>query len=126
MTTFLQQQITDVPWIAVFLAFVVVALFAFRFQLRLRCEVVRRKQVEIEATEERNRLNAILSNAGVGIMLADRYARHVDVNRRWCRIFGYQRSEGFLSLTDMLDRKIKAVQTKGLIYIDAITGKSKI
>lgn len=34
--------------------------------------------------------------------------------------------EGFLSFTDMLDRKIKAAQTKGLIYIDAITGKSKI
>jgi len=34
--------------------------------------------------------------------------------------------EGFLSLTDMLDRKIKAAQTKGLIYIDPITGKSKI
>lgn len=34
--------------------------------------------------------------------------------------------EGFLSFTEMLDRKIKAAQTKGLIYIDAITGRSKI
>ena len=34
--------------------------------------------------------------------------------------------EGFLSFTDMLDRKIKAAQTKGLIYTDAITGKPKI
>ena len=34
--------------------------------------------------------------------------------------------EGFLSFIDMLDRKIKAAQTKGLIYIDALTGKSKI
>lgn len=34
--------------------------------------------------------------------------------------------EGLLSFTDMLDRKIKAAQTKGLIYIDVITGKSKI
>lgn len=34
--------------------------------------------------------------------------------------------EGLLSFTDMLDRKIKAAQTKGLIYIDAITGQSKI
>lgn len=34
--------------------------------------------------------------------------------------------EGLLSFTDMLDRKIKAAQTKGLIYIDAITGKTKI
>jgi restriction endonuclease Mrr len=34
--------------------------------------------------------------------------------------------EGFLSFTDMIDRKIKAAQTKGLIYIDTITGRSKI
>jgi hypothetical protein len=34
--------------------------------------------------------------------------------------------EGFLSFPEMLDRKIKAAQTKGLIYTDAITGKSKI
>lgn len=34
--------------------------------------------------------------------------------------------EGLLSFPDMLDRKIKAAQTKGLIYTDAITGRSKI
>lgn len=34
--------------------------------------------------------------------------------------------EGFLSFPDMLDQKIKAAQTKGLIYTDAITGRSKI
>ena len=34
--------------------------------------------------------------------------------------------EGLIDFTDMLDRKIKAAQTKGLIYIDAITGKSKL
>jgi hypothetical protein len=34
--------------------------------------------------------------------------------------------EGFLSFPEMLDRKIKAAQTKGLIYTDAVTGKSKI
>lgn len=33
--------------------------------------------------------------------------------------------EGLIDFTDMLDRKIKAAQTKGLIYIDAITGKPK-
>jgi len=33
--------------------------------------------------------------------------------------------EGLISFTDMLDRKIKAAQTKGLIYIDSITGKPK-
>jgi len=34
--------------------------------------------------------------------------------------------EGILSFTEMLDRKIKAAQTKGLIYIDAVTGKPKV
>lgn len=34
--------------------------------------------------------------------------------------------EGFLSFSELLDKKVKAAQTKGLIYIDAITGKSKI
>jgi hypothetical protein len=34
--------------------------------------------------------------------------------------------EGFLSFTNMLDAKIKAAQTMGLIYIDPTNGKSKI
>ena len=34
--------------------------------------------------------------------------------------------EGLLTFSQMLDRKIKAAQTKGLIYIDAITGKPKL
>ncbi|SAL64588.1 hypothetical protein AWB74_03491 [Caballeronia arvi] len=34
--------------------------------------------------------------------------------------------EGIISLSDMLDRKVKAAQTKGLIYIDAVTGKEKV
>lgn len=33
--------------------------------------------------------------------------------------------EGLLGFSEMLDRKIKAAQTKGLIYIDSITGKPK-
>jgi hypothetical protein len=33
--------------------------------------------------------------------------------------------EGFLSFRDMLDRKIKAAQTKGLIYVHPVTGDSK-
>lgn len=34
--------------------------------------------------------------------------------------------EGIIGFVEVLDRKIKSAQTKGLIYIDAITGKSKI
>ncbi len=34
--------------------------------------------------------------------------------------------EGFLSFSDMIDKKVKAAQTKGLIYVDATTGKPKV
>lgn len=34
--------------------------------------------------------------------------------------------EGLLTFTEMLDRKIKAAQTKGLIYIDPISGRTKV
>ena len=34
--------------------------------------------------------------------------------------------EGHLSFLNMLDKKVKAAQTQGLIYVDAITGKSKL
>lgn len=34
--------------------------------------------------------------------------------------------EGHLSFSEMLDRKIKAAQTRGLIYVHPITGKHKI
>ena len=33
--------------------------------------------------------------------------------------------EGLIDFTQLLDRKIKAAQTKGLIYVDAVSGKSK-
>ena len=33
--------------------------------------------------------------------------------------------EGHLSMAEMIDRKVKAAQTKGLIYVDPITEKEK-
>jgi hypothetical protein len=33
--------------------------------------------------------------------------------------------EGLIDFKDLIDKKVKAAQTKGLIYIDAITGKEK-
>lgn len=33
--------------------------------------------------------------------------------------------EGLIDFNRMLDRKIKAAQIRGLIYVDAITGKQK-
>jgi diguanylate cyclase (GGDEF)-like protein/PAS domain S-box-containing protein len=60
---------------------------------RLQREIARRKQAESATVRERGRLNAILNNSGVGVLLVDRNARYVDVNRRWCRMFGYHRQE---------------------------------
>lgn len=34
--------------------------------------------------------------------------------------------EGMISFSETLERKIKAAQTKGLIYIDAVTGKPQL
>jgi hypothetical protein len=34
--------------------------------------------------------------------------------------------EGYLSFDSMLDRKVKAAQTKGLIYVNPLTGQSKV
>lgn len=33
--------------------------------------------------------------------------------------------ECYLSFSEMIDKKVKAAQTKGLIYVDAVSGKSK-
>ena len=33
--------------------------------------------------------------------------------------------ESYLTFTKMLDKKIEAAQTKGLIYVDVMSGKSK-
>lgn len=34
--------------------------------------------------------------------------------------------EGYLTFSQMIDKKVKAAQTKGLIYVDALTGKPKL
>lgn len=60
---------------------------------RLRQEIVRRESIEKAAIEEKRRLNDILDNSRVGVLLADRNSRHVDVNRSWCQMFGYRRRE---------------------------------
>jgi len=59
----------------------------------LRRETERRRQVELETDEERERLNAILNRAGVGVVLVNRTSRLFDVNHRWCQMFGYRRRE---------------------------------
>lgn len=71
---------------------------------RLRREAEKRRRIEVEAAEERERLNAVLNRAGVGVSLVERDVRLFDVNHRWCEMFGYRRREarGRLSLRDVV------------------------
>ena len=93
------RHINENAGIAAFAVFLVAALFSFHLKRQLRCEIGKRQSMEKESAEAKSRLNAILNNAGVGILLADGQGRHVDVNRRWCRMFGYRRREARGTLT---------------------------
>ena len=75
------------------LAAAVAAIVVVCFWSRLRQETARRQSTENDAADAKRRLNAILNNAGVGVLLADGQGRFVDINRRWCRMFGYLRRE---------------------------------
>ncbi len=75
------------------LAAAIAAAVAACFWRRLRQETAWRQSTENDAADAKRRLNAILNNAGVGVLLADGQGRFVDVNRRWCRMFGYLRRE---------------------------------
>lgn len=92
-------RIGDHTGMLIFLILAVGALSIFVLNRQLRRELAKRRQSEVEAIEARSRLNAILNNAGVGVLLADSQARHVDVNHRWCRMFGYRRREARGTLT---------------------------
>lgn len=98
------SQISDSAGLPALLAFSMSAVFVFVLSRKLRRQNARHRQLEIEAAEERGRLNAILNNAGVGVLLADRHTQHVDVNQRWCRMFGYRRREarGILKTRDII------------------------
>lgn len=90
--------------IAVSLLLLGVALLAVLMQRRWRAEKGLRAQAEAAVAEEKNRLNAILNNSAVGVLLTDRHARFLDVNRQWCQMFGYRRREarGGLRLGDVV------------------------
>lgn len=91
----------DIPALAG-LAFGAVLLLAMH--RRLRREEERCRRIEAEASEERERLNAILNRAGVGVSLVERDIRLFDVNHRWCEMFGYRRREarGQLTVHDLV------------------------
>lgn len=87
------NQISNSVGLPALVAFVMSAVFVFILSRNLRREEGRRRQVEVDADDERSRLNAILNNAGVGVLIAERNARLVDVNNRWCQMFGYRRND---------------------------------
>lgn len=86
-------QVRDLAVLAgLLLIGVLIALFV-EFKRSLRREIARRERIEAETEEERNRLNAILNKAGVGVQLVDRNLRLIDVNHRWCQMFGHRRRD---------------------------------
>jgi len=91
----------DLPALA---ALTLGALLLLAMYRRLRREADQRRRVESEANEERERLNAILNRAGVGVSLIEHDIRLCDVNHRWCEMFGYRRREarGLLTVRDMV------------------------
>ena len=100
------NQISDSVGLPALVAFVMSAAFVFILSRNLRREVGLRRRVEVGADDERSRLNAILNNAGVGVLIAERNQRVVDVNNRWCQMFGYRRHEvrGALKIVDIAHR----------------------
>ena len=80
-------------WVAVGVGFALCVAMIVVLARRLRGETIKRQKVENEAAEEKRRLNDILDNSRIGVLLVDRHSRHVDVNRAWCQMFGYRRRE---------------------------------
>ena len=115
------SQVSDSVGIPALVAFVMSAAFVFILSRNLRREVGLRRQVEVDADDERSRLNAILNNAGVGVLITERNQRVVDVNNRWCQMFGYRRNDvrGALKVADVahpdeadsLDAHFRALQS---------------
>jgi len=83
----------------VLLAFSLAALALLVVYRRARSEGLRRQRIQLEADRERERLNAILNRAGVGVLLLESDGRLFDVNHRACQMFGYRRKDARTRLT---------------------------
>ncbi|MFT3847591.1 MAG: diguanylate cyclase [Propionivibrio sp.] len=86
-------QVRDLAAVAGFLALGALVVVFLNSRRSLRLEIARRERIEAETEEERSRLNAILNKAGVGVQLVDRNLRLIDVNHRWCQMFGHRRRD---------------------------------
>ena len=71
---------------------------------KLYLEIDKRQICEVATEVERDRLNAILDEAGVGVQIIDRRLNIVDVNHQWRRMFGLRRREvrGHLKAADRI------------------------
>lgn len=86
-------QVRDLMTIAVIIVLGALLGLFVAFRRSLRQEIAKRERIEAETEEERSRLNAILNKAGVGVQLVDRNLRLIDVNYRWCQMFGHRRRD---------------------------------
>ena len=95
------QNAVGVPVLLAIGSIILVVLVLYRSLYR---EVGKRQLCEEETGIERDRLNAILNKAGVGVQLVDRRMLLVDVNHQWCRMFGLRRHDvrGHLKACDQV------------------------
>lgn len=86
-------QVRDLATAVLIILFGVLIALGLVVRRSLRQEIAKRERIEAETEEERSRLNAILNKAGVGVQLVDRNLRLIDVNHRWCQMFGHRRRD---------------------------------
>jgi PAS domain S-box-containing protein len=82
-------------------------------------DITARKRTEDELQQSRARLKAIFDSAFVGITLADRAGRYIQVNQRWSAMCGYPIEQlyqlGPLDLTHPDDRAVNAEKMRQLV-----------
>ena len=92
-------EIHDRLGVPVLTAFALVAFALLIVYRSARAEMLKRLQAEVETEYERERLNAILNRAGVGVLLVEPDGRLFDINHRACQMFGYRRRDVRARLT---------------------------
>ena len=112
----------------VLLAFAVAAFSLLVVYRSARSEVRRRQQIELETELERERLNAILNRAGVGVLLFEADGRLFDVNHRACQMFGYRRRDARARLTvrDLVHPEDCAAVTSHLRELFSADGAAQV
>ena len=96
--------ILDSVGIPLLLAMALTIVLLIVLYRKLYLEIDKRQICEVATEVERDRLNAILDEAGVGVQIIDRRFNIVDVNHQWRRMFGLRRREvrGHLKAADRI------------------------